>query len=621
MGAEEKVFVTLNVSFPPTYPKTFPHLQLIFDEAVRPATRKEALDVIQTGLKNLEPGTEMIYDVATMLQEVLDVASRNVSRDVPTLDEERTAREAALLKAQEEEWKRQLEATQAKEAGDTEEEKRQLQELAEQEKSRSTQRKLTKISSVEEQPDIQHNIAGVVKFDQSSVVRDPSGRTVEVTSVCDKVLYRESPSATIFTVQVWHRDRESRTAGGGVAGETPFLVLKEYSVTSPGPDDNVKRAIQNLEANLDLQTRSQIPHPNVIKPVNYLILRSDSRDEDSSPSGWSVSVLTELASKGSLLGLLEVVGRVSDTNKIRAWALQILEGLHHYHRQGMAHASLHLNNILLEHGEARNVVAKLSDGGYGRVLHTLRAKSVRNQAPSWKAPEDTQNEAEASVAGDIWDFGVCLLQMGFGTDIILEYCSPAAVLDDLNLSGSFRALLRQVFNVNPKKRPSAWDVLHFEFFRNDDALLEHQQNQLSAAKQSTRETPSLLIRHTRRESTTAPASSRYAKEFVEDGRLGRGGFGEVFRARNRIDNQLYAIKKIKARSRAALDPVLSEASVLSRLNHPNVVRYYASWIDDAITIENDTGAEASMGGLSSSLSQYAQGPILPPSSRVCIPNL
>ena len=617
---DEKVSITLNVTFPPTYPKTFPILQLNFDEDVGSATRKQALDVAQTGLKKLEPGTEMIYDIATLLQEVLNDASRKAARDVPTLDEERVAREAAMQKAHAEESERHLEAIHAKEAGNTEEEQRIFREMAEQEKDRFTQRKLTKISSAET-PDVIKDIAGLIRFDQPSVMKNYVGQTIEVTSVFDKVLYRKGPSATIFTVQVWSHSRESKRAEDVFVGDAPFLVLKEYFVASSEADDSVKRAIQNLETNLDLQTRNQIPHPNVIKPINYLILRSDSRDEGSLPTSWSVSVLTELASKGSLLELLDMVGRVSDPSKIRAWALNILEGLHHYHRQGLSHGNIHLGNILLEQGEARNIVAKISDGGYGPALDTLKRPSIQKFTIPWRVPEHARNQTSTSVAGDIWDFGICLLQIGFGRDITLHYRAPMAVLDDLNLSESFRALLCQVFHTNPRKRPSAWDVLHFEFFRNDDALLEYQPRGFSGVQHPITGEPSLASHHARRESTTASAASRYAKEFVEDGRLGRGGFGEVFRARHKIDNQLYAIKKIKARSRAALDPVLSEASVLSRLNHPNVVRYFASWIDDAFMIESDTETEASAGNLSSSLSQYAQGPILPPSSRVCVPGL
>ena len=616
MGDEEKVTITLNVSFPPTYPKTFPRLKLSFDEDVRPNARKQAQDVIQTRPKALDPGTEMIYEFAVLLQEVLDNAFKNISKDAPTLDEERTIREAALLKAQEEEQSRQLQATHAEDVESSEEEQRLLQELVEQEKSRFAQRKLSKISSTVEQSDINQNVAGAIQFDHSAMVKDRSGKMLDVRLVYDKVFYREGPIATTFTVQVWQQANDSGITGGTNTAQAPFLLLKECFVVSTGLDDNVKKAVQNLEMKLDHQTHGQIPHPSVVKPINYLILRSDIRDESSSTSGWTVSVLTEMASKGSLSELLEMIGQLSDIKKIRAWALQILEGLHHYHRHGSAHGGIHLNNILLEQGEAKNIVVRLSDGVYGRELHLLKGYSRNDWPLSWKAPEDATSRVEASVASDIWDFGICLLQMGFGKDIIHEHRSPAALLDDLKFSKSFKALLRQVFNTNPKKRPSAWDALHFEFFRNDDALLEHQHYDPSTRQLSATDLSMSVTRHSRRESTTIPSSSRYAKEFVEDGRLGRGGFGEVFRARNRIDGQLYAIKKIKAYSRAALDPVLSEASVLSRLNHPNVVRYYASWIDDAATIENENETESSIEESSSSFSQFAPGAILPQSSRV-----
>ncbi|KAL9102752.1 MAG: hypothetical protein Q9187_009087, partial [Circinaria calcarea] len=75
-------------------------------------------------------------------------------------------------------------------------------------------------------------------------------------------------------------------------------------------------------------------------------------------------------------------------------------------------------------------------------------------------------------------------------------------------------------------------------------------------------------------------SSRYSNDFVEAGRLGRGGFGEVVRARNKIDSRIYAIKKITQTSPSALSGVLSEVILLSQLNHPNVVRYYTAWIED-----------------------------------------
>lgn len=91
-------------------------------------------------------------------------------------------------------------------------------------------------------------------------------------------------------------------------------------------------------------------------------------------------------------------------------------------------------------------------------------------------------------------------------------------------------------------------------------------------------------RRVRHDSTTASTLlSRYAAEWDELGRIGKGGYGEVVRARNKLDGRIYAIKKIKAKSAAELDGVLSEVMLLSRLNHPYVVRYFSARTEDDVS--------------------------------------
>ncbi|KAI8836559.1 hypothetical protein BC829DRAFT_52068 [Chytridium lagenaria] len=51
------------------------------------------------------------------------------------------------------------------------------------------------------------------------------------------------------------------------------------------------------------------------------------------------------------------------------------------------------------------------------------------------------------------------------------------------------------------------------------------------------------------ESGPVAPPSRYKNEFEELGCLGRGGFGVVYRARNRLDGQEYAVKKVKLNCR------------------------------------------------------------------------
>ncbi|EKX39856.1 hypothetical protein GUITHDRAFT_76103, partial [Guillardia theta CCMP2712] len=74
---------------------------------------------------------------------------------------------------------------------------------------------------------------------------------------------------------------------------------------------------------------------------------------------------------------------------------------------------------------------------------------------------------------------------------------------------------------------------------------------------------------------------RYRQEFEEVKQLGKGGFGEVWMCRNRLDGQCYAIKKIQLdSSNETLNrKMLREVKTLSGLHHQSIVRYYQAWIE------------------------------------------
>lgn len=79
--------------------------------------------------------------------------------------------------------------------------------------------------------------------------------------------------------------------------------------------------------------------------------------------------------------------------------------------------------------------------------------------------------------------------------------------------------------------------------------------------------------------TSYQNESRYAREFEEVGKLGKGAFGEVVKARNRMEGTFYAIKRIKHKQNR-LETLLSEVLSLARLNHQYIVRYYGCWVED-----------------------------------------
>ncbi|KAL3859983.1 hypothetical protein ACJMK2_010160 [Sinanodonta woodiana] len=76
-------------------------------------------------------------------------------------------------------------------------------------------------------------------------------------------------------------------------------------------------------------------------------------------------------------------------------------------------------------------------------------------------------------------------------------------------------------------------------------------------------------------------TSRYSNEFIQVEKLGRGGFGSVYKAKNKLDGRLYAIKKIKFKhSNPGLwFKVLREVKALANLQHPNIVGYNAAWLE------------------------------------------
>lgn len=85
------------------------------------------------------------------------------------------------------------------------------------------------------------------------------------------------------------------------------------------------------------------------------------------------------------------------------------------------------------------------------------------------------------------------------------------------------------------------------------------------------------------------AHSYYHSTFEERGLLGRGGFGRVYHTYNVLDQRDYAVKKIPLSPKLSqryreggykeLTHILREVQALARLDHCNVVRYHAAWIE------------------------------------------
>lgn len=75
-------------------------------------------------------------------------------------------------------------------------------------------------------------------------------------------------------------------------------------------------------------------------------------------------------------------------------------------------------------------------------------------------------------------------------------------------------------------------------------------------------------------------TSRFLSDFEMVQCLGKGGFGVVFEAKNKLDDCNYAIKRIVLPGRKeSRDRVMREVKTLAHCEHQHIVRYFQAWVE------------------------------------------
>ena len=582
-----------------TYPKTEPLLSIKDDSGIRDGTRYKIQKIIETKPKELVVEEQaMIMEVVNACLDVLEDAAqaKAAGKELPSLVEERAAHEATAAKVaeklrEEEEMKKQQEKL---------EEDRMQNSLVQDElkrrrdRAKESKRKSRAIPEVITLAEMDTNVNGqaphqTLQFDQPISLIDINNSPTLFRVVANKVCIRRGPSSKCFTV---------RPVIAQGAGEVPTLVLKQTELSTDIKESILKTQLQLIEN--ELKSLKAIRHQNVLRVIDSIVHKTID-EEGESASGWTVSILVELAEKGSLQEFLEIAGSLG-VEKVRSWTIELIEGLQFLHEKGIVHEDIHAGNVLLVRESNGEIHPKLADAGYQKKLQGLSGRKQPSDTISvaksayWLPPEIANtNQPHYSQKTDVWDFGILFLQMIFGLAVIQQYSSPMSLADSLTLSDSLNEIVLKMFKADPKKRPRAVDIGPSEFLATDAPILEDDS---SAAPSRFGSISSLLPttpRRLRRDSANGGGPfdrSRYKEDFVEEGRLGKGGFGEVVKARKRLDGQIYAIKKITQKSSASLTEVLKEVRLLCQLNHPSVVRKSSHLYDPLIRANADLNAIA-----------------------------
>ncbi|KAJ5191714.1 Serine/threonine-protein kinase GCN2 [Penicillium cinerascens] len=555
------VCLVLLIELPATYPKTVPNISLENLDEFRDGARSRIREILRTKPKTLL-GSEMIYELAVSIQDVLeDVAqAREQDKDLPSLEEERMEQKAAAIQRAELEKQEELRKQEVAYAKEERELQEMLQDKRRRNKAQSRRKSRAADFDFNDAGDLVENTSEVMTFDPPVTVNDTDEQPLVFRAVYGKSLLQRKPGKTTFTVRpVVSKDR----------CHVPLLILKEICLNESGSDTLTFR--EQMRTSEDkLESLRRLRHPNLVEFVGFTII-PPRIPMDSPENSGKVRALLEFANKGSLSELLDIVGTVA-VETLRGWMIQLLEALEFYHRNGFVHGNIHSGRIMLYRTVSGGTIVKLQSNVEEALPDSPSGKRslTTSKSPLWLPPELTQ-ESAPTMKTDVWDLGIVLLQMAFGKDVLLRYTSANQLMVSLGLSPPLQDLLREFFRPDPRKRPTAFQLQPSEFFRVDAPLTMRNRSSNSVS----------LQRRPRLDSFGAvSALSRYHQDFDEAGHLGRGGFGQVVKARNKLDGRFYAVKKISQTSAAALKDTLSEIMLLSRLNHPYVVRYYTAWLEE-----------------------------------------
>lgn len=542
-----------------TYPRSLPTIKIDKSNALHPKQLDLLRKSIQSTAESLK-GNEMIFEITSNLQQHLDEFAKIAM--TPSLEEVRTERlRQEEEKALEEKARRKKEHELRVQEQQEQLEKLVLEELQEDEPV--AQQNESVICLVPEEPD-------VVTFDRAISCRRPNGTMVRFQQVCRAAITPQNFFGTSYLVKpIVHQAFE----------DDLLLVLTQVTISEPYWNTAAgRKQLQDLES--ELETLRDLRHPNLVTLYEYKI-------EKDAGSGWQILLLTQHCNMGTLGDLLDTVDSLS-IKVARKWSIQILEALESIHKVGVVHKSLTVDSVLVnksrETGESSVFLCHASykyrflqlDQEHPFVSSqkpgTLQSAATGSVSAKWLPPE-TQGAKRASPTRktDMWQFGTVLLQMLCGRVASRSLCDPLGYMKTQEFPQSLQSFLQHTLEPSPTKRSSAFDMLMSSFLRSDYELESNSEPRSVSVSR-----PRSLT------NDRMPGYSRYTHDFDEAVVLGKGGFGQVVKARNKLDGRLYAIKKIQATS-ATLSHILQEVVLLSRLNHQYVVRYFTVWLEDSTT--------------------------------------
>ncbi|XP_073921747.1 eIF-2-alpha kinase GCN2 isoform X5 [Castor canadensis] len=335
----------------------------------------------------------------------------------------------------------------------------------------------------------------------------------------------------------------------------PFLTSQEREKI-----DKCRKQIQGAET--EFNSLVKLSHPNVVR---YFAM--NFREQDNSIV---VDILVEHVSGVSLAAHLNHSGPIP-THQLRKYAAQLLSGLDYLHSNSVVHKVLSASSVLVD---AEGTV-KVTDYSISKRLADICKEDVFEQTRVRFS--DNALPYKTGKKGDVWRLGLLLLSLSQGQE-----CGEYPVTIPSDLPADFQDFLKKCVCLDDKERWSPQQLLKHSFINPQPKLPLVEQSPDDSGGQDYVETviPSNQLPSAAFFSETQRQFSRYFIEFEELQLLGKGAFGAVIKVQNKLDGCCYAVKRIPINPASRhFRRIKGEVTLLSRLHHENIVRYYNAWIE------------------------------------------
>nr|XP_047139255.1 eIF-2-alpha kinase GCN2-like isoform X2 [Hydra vulgaris] len=282
---------------------------------------------------------------------------------------------------------------------------------------------------------------------------------------------------------------------------------------------------------------------------------------------------------------------------IREISEQLIEKLEFLHSLLVIHRDLNLCNTFISSSN------KLIISGYGVMKRISDYVNMFTEDISCdneiKIKQDVffhsyQNLIKPGKKGDIFYMGLILLSLYTGK---VDHGYPIVIPN--TIMEPFNSFLKSCLAADEKKRLSLHELAQHKFVCEKLSSVQvsrFMHENVSKDMYDKSDKVDFKI-HLWNEQLVS-GKSRLKSEFEDIHWLGKGGFGSVLKARNKLDSNFYAVKRIPLNPKSSHlnKRITREVKLLSRLNHENVVRYYNSWIeaeDVQLPLESNTESDQS----------------------------